>query len=244
MMISSDNERPGEPSTGDSVNEGSITELQAQIATLTARLSRYEFDLEEGPSQIEDGGCGLFTNSRIPSGSVVGEYIGTRTYRILIPATGRYVMWQRNETEEKKGEPQFLKQDTYVLWLVDDEEDSHPWQGHYPEIEMGIDGNVPGNMVRFANSDDEPNLEMFVTEDKRVMAISLREVEAGEELFWDYHPGREKDFSITPDHIETDLKRYITVTDKGWVRLTEAALEVPQKRGGKRRRRNRRHGRS
>ncbi len=224
------------PSPSKPTRTDRIKALQQQIQTLTERLAQYEFELEERPSVIAGAGSGLFTKTPIPSGRMVGEYTGVRAYRLLVPATGRYVMWHRN----KDGQPTFLKQDTYILWLVDDEEDSRPWQGHYPEIETGIDGNIPGNLVRYANSDDEPNLEMFVTEDKRVMAISLREIDAEEELFWDYHPGREKDFSINPDHIETDFKRYITVTEKGWVRLTEQALEVPPKRGGKKRRRKRR----
>ncbi len=224
------------PSPSKPTRTDRIKALQQQIQTLTERLAQYEFELEERPSAIAGAGSGLFTRTSIPSGRMVGEYTGVRAYRLLVPATGRYVMWHRNED----GQPTFLKQDTYILWLVDDEEDGRPWQGNYPEIETGIDGNIPGNLVRYANSDDEPNLEMFVTEDKRVMAISLREIDAEEELFWDYHPGREKDFSINPDHIETDFKRYITVTEKGWVRLTEQALVVPPKRGGKKRRRKRR----
>ena len=36
-----------------------------------------------------------------------------------------------------------------------------------------------------------------------------------------------------PDHIESDFKRYITVTDKGWVRLTEAAWSRPKREAAK-----------
>ncbi len=220
--------------------EDHLSLLQDQIAELKARLAHYEFELEEGTSAIEGAGTGLFTNSFIPSGCVVGEYSGTRSYRLLVPATGRYVMWQK----DAQGKPRFLTEDTYILWLVDEDEDDRPWMGDYPEVETGIDGGVSGNVMRYANSDDEPNLEMFVTEDKRVMAISVREIEADKELFWDYHPGRDKDFSVTPDHIETELQRFITVTDKGWVRLTEQALQIPQKRGGKKnkKRRKKRRG--
>ncbi|CAM3577253.1 SET domain-containing protein [Parendozoicomonas haliclonae] len=220
----------------ESAVEERLSQLQSQIAELKARLANYEFELAEGQSRLEGAGSGLFAKTFIPSGRVVGEYTGTESFRLLVPATGRYVMWQR----DAQGQPHFLDKDTYILWLVDDEEDDQPWMGDYPEIESGIDGSVSGNLMRYANSNDEPNLEMFVTENQRVVAISLRDIEPEEELFWDYHPGRDKDFSIIPDHIETDLERFIRVSDDGQVRLTDQALQIPQKRGGKKRKKKRR----
>ena len=217
--------------------EQKLASLQSENAELKARLANYEFHLQEKQSLIPGAGTGLYTRELIPAGRVVGEYTGIRSFRLLVPATGRYVMWQRNE----QGLPKFLNQDTYILWLVDEEEDDQPWQGEYPELEMGLDGAMAGNLMRYANSHDEPNLEMFVTEDQHVVALSLRVIEPGEELYWDYHPGREKDFEIHPDHIETDLEQFVTVDDKGWVRLTEQALQIPQRRGGKKKKKRRRN---
>ncbi len=209
-----------------------IVSLQSEIAELKARLANYEFQLDKGESQIKGAGTGLFTKNFIPAGRVVGEYTGMRSYRLLVPATGRYVMWQKDE----QGFPRFLNQDTYILWLVDEEDDDHPWQGDYPDLEVGIDGAYCSSFMRYANSNDDPNLEMFVTDDQHVIALSVRDIEPGEELFWDYHPGRDKDFSTHPDHIEPDLERYVVVNEEGWVKLTQEALHVQPKRG---RRRNR-----
>ncbi|MCL6270520.1 SET domain-containing protein-lysine N-methyltransferase [Sansalvadorimonas sp. 2012CJ34-2] len=219
--------------TEDSMTTEKIISLQSEIAELKARLANYEFHLESGESQLDEAGTGLFTKNFIPAGRVVGEYTGRKSYRLLVPATGRYVMWQ----EDEQGQPHFLNQDTYILWLVDEEEDDQPWQGDYPELETGIDGAHCTSVMRYANSNDDPNLEMFVTENLHVVAVSLREIEPGEELFWDYHPGRDKDFSVVPDHIETDLERFVTVNEEGWVRLTQEALVIRQQRGGKRNRR-------
>ncbi len=214
--------------------DNEIASLQREVSELKARLANYEFRLHEGESKIEGAGTGLFTRDFIPSGRVVGEYTGVKSFRLLVPATGRYVMWQRDE----QGLPHFLNQDTYILWLVDDDDDE-PWRGEYPDLEMGIDGRHSESPMRYANSADEPNLEMFVTDDQGVVAISLREVEPDSELFWDYHPGRDKDFGIVPDHIETDLEKYITVNDKGRVQLTDQALQIPTRRGGKKRKKKR-----
>ncbi len=217
-------------------DQDKIASLQSEVSELRARLANYEFHLEDGQSGIEGAGTGLFTHSFIPTGRVVGEYTGVKSYRLLVPATGRYIMWQKDD----QGMPHFLNQDTYILWLVDeDEDDDIPWCGEYPDLEMGIDGADNESPMRFANSNDDPNLEMFVTEDHHVMAISLRDIEPGEELFWDYHPGRDKDFAVNPDHIETDLEKFVTVDANGWVRLTEQALQIPQKRGGKKRKKHR-----
>ncbi|MTI13161.1 SET domain-containing protein-lysine N-methyltransferase [Sansalvadorimonas verongulae] len=212
-----------------------VASLQSEIAELRARLANYEFRLEEATSTIPGAGTGLFTRDFIPSGRVVGEYTGRKSFRLLVPSTGRYVMWQRDE----QGMPHFLNKDTYILWLVDEEEDDEPWRGEYPGLEMGIDGTHSDNCMRYANSNDDPNLEMFVTEDQHVVAVSLRDIEPNQELFWDYHPGRDKDFEIVPDHIETDLEKFIIVDDKGCVRLTEQALQIPQERGGKKRKKRR-----
>ena len=209
-----------------------IISLQSEIAELKARLANYEFQLEKGKSQIEGAGDGLFTRDFIPGGRVVGEYTGLKSYRLLVPVTGRYVMWQKDE----QGFPRFLNQDTYILWLVDEDEDDQPLTGDYPELEMGIDGAYCTSFMRYANSNDDPNMEMFVTDDQHVIALSVRDIEPGEELFWDYHPGRDKDFAVHPDHIETDLDRFVVVNEEGWVRLTQEALHIPPKRGGKRRR--------
>ncbi len=207
-----------------------LEQVTAENQQLQSRLKRYEFDLIEGASRIEGAGKGLFTRDFIPSGSVVGEYSGRRAFRIEIPATGRYVMWHKDES----GCPLFLDNDTYILWLVDEyefddeeEEDIEPdWENYTPVIEQGIDASDGGrSLLRLANSSDEPNLSMLVTHDRRVFAVAMEDILPGEELYWDYHPDRDKDFEVDPDHVEMDLDRYITVGRNGWIKLRRAAFE-------------------
>jgi SET domain-containing protein len=74
-------------------------------------------------------------------------------------------------------------------------------------IERGIDAaNGTSSLLSLVNSNDEPNISMVVTHDRRVFAVAMENILAGKELYWDYHPERDKDFEIDPDHIETDLE--------------------------------------
>ncbi|MCK5893287.1 MAG: SET domain-containing protein-lysine N-methyltransferase [Endozoicomonadaceae bacterium] len=209
-----------------------IEQLMAENQRLESRLKRYEFELSEGSSHIEGAGNGLFTRDFIPSGTIVAEYVGRRAFRIAIPATKRYVMWHR----DRSGYPLFLKSDTYILWLVDeehefdeeyDEDAEQDWKNYSPVIEYGIDAeDDEQSLLSLVNSNDEPNLSMIVTHDRRVFAVAMEDILIGEELSWDYHPDRDKDFDLDPDHIEQDVDRYIMVERNGWVTLRDEAFPL------------------
>jgi uncharacterized protein len=49
-----------------------------------------------------------------------------------------------------------------------------------------IDGGVGGNSSRWINHSCDPNCEAEETADKRVFIVALRDIRAGEELFFDY----------------------------------------------------------
>jgi SET domain-containing protein len=49
-----------------------------------------------------------------------------------------------------------------------------------------IDGGVGGNSSRWINHSCDPNCEAEETADKRVFIIALRDIAAGDELFFDY----------------------------------------------------------
>ncbi|MBS0252484.1 MAG: SET domain-containing protein-lysine N-methyltransferase [Proteobacteria bacterium] len=48
-----------------------------------------------------------------------------------------------------------------------------------------IDGNIPANTARFINHSCAPNCEIDICE-RRVYIFALRDIEPGEELFYDY----------------------------------------------------------
>lgn len=209
-----------------------LEQLMTENQQLESRLKRYEFELSTGKSRIEGAGKGLFTRDFIPSGSVVAEYAGRRAFRIAIPATKRHVMWHR----DKRGYPLFLESDTYILWLVDekyatdeehDEAIEQDWENYSPVIEYGIDAEGDEqSLLSLANSNDEPNLSMIVTHDRRVFAVAMEDILIGEELYWDYHPDRDKDFDLDPDYIEKDIDRYIMVERNGWITLRDEAFPL------------------
>ena len=49
-----------------------------------------------------------------------------------------------------------------------------------------IDGNVEGNDARLINHSCEPNVEAQIWEDKEIWFLATRDIQAGEELFYNY----------------------------------------------------------
>jgi len=206
--------------------EKKLLQIQAENRILKKKLSLYEFCFYAKESLIKGAGVGLFTSSKIPSGSIIGEYTGIKVWRMTIPKTKRYVVW----SIDKNNRPKFHLSDTYILWF-EDEEYSVDETGHYtdknncdenvsPIIEDGIDGSENTNSLLWrSNSSDTPNSTILVTHDRKAFAIAMEDISPEQEICWDYNPGTEKDFSVPPDAVENDYNRYITIDENGQVHL-------------------------
>jgi uncharacterized protein len=101
-------------------------------------------------------GLGAFATRRIPSGTRLIEYAGER----LTPqqADARY-------PDDESG-----RHHTYLFAIDDD---------------VVIDAAVNGNEARFINHSCDPNCDAVI-EDGRIWIETLRDVEPGEELAYDY----------------------------------------------------------
>jgi uncharacterized protein len=102
-------------------------------------------------------GLGAFAIRKIRRGSRVIEYLGERI--TVAEADARY-------------EGGATLTPHVLLFTVDDQ--------------TVIDGGVGGNEARYINHSCEPNCES-VTRGKRVWIYALRDIEAGEELTYDYN---------------------------------------------------------
>lgn len=116
-------------------------------------------------------GLGAFATRRIPKGARIIEYTGDR----ITPheADSRYA-------DGPSGLPLVL------LFTVDSR--------------TVIDAGVDGNEARYINHSCEPNCEA-VTERRRIWIYALRDIEAGEELSYDYNLTGE-------DDAESQLEQY------------------------------------
>jgi len=101
-------------------------------------------------------GLGAFSTRRIPSGTRLIEYVGER----ITPAEAdaRY--------PDQPGTPHHT-----CLFAIDDD--------------IVIDAAVDGNDARFINHSCDPNCDAVV-EDDRIWIETIRNVEPGEELAYDY----------------------------------------------------------
>jgi SET domain-containing protein len=102
-------------------------------------------------------GKGAFALERIPKGTRLIEYTGERVSHEVADA--------RYDEEEEKGNYHT------VLFAVDDK--------------TVIDANVDGNDARFFNHSCDPNCTSVIVR-KRVWLETLREIQPGEELVYDY----------------------------------------------------------
>jgi uncharacterized protein len=116
-------------------------------------------------------GRGVFALRRIPKGTRIIEYLGDRITHAQ--ADRRY--------------------DDH------DESDNHTFLF---SVDRGlvIDAEVGGNDARFINHSCGPNCESVI-ERRRVFIDSLRDIEPGEELSYDYQIGRERDDPPNVDEI-------------------------------------------
>jgi uncharacterized protein len=108
-------------------------------------------------------GMGAFALRRIPKGTRVVEYLGERVSHA--EADRRY------ETKDANDAHTFL-------FIVDSR--------------TVIDAGVDGNEARFLNHSCNPNCESVI-ENRRVFIESVRPIEPGEELTYDYQIQREED---------------------------------------------------
>ncbi|MCB1203503.1 MAG: SET domain-containing protein-lysine N-methyltransferase [Verrucomicrobiae bacterium] len=106
-------------------------------------------------------GRGLFAKRRIPQGTPVIEYVGEKIDKEESDRRG----WARIAYAKKTGDAA-----VYIFTLND---------------RFDIDGNVPWNAARLINHSCEPNCEAYIDEDA-IWIGSLRDIEKGEELFYNY----------------------------------------------------------
>jgi uncharacterized protein len=114
-------------------------------------------------------GLGVFATQRIPKGSRIIEYMGERVSHA--EADRRYEEKDANDSHT-------------FLFIVDSK--------------AVIDAGVDGNDARFFNHSCDPNCESTV-EKRRVYIESIRDIEPGEELTYDYQIQREDD---DPENID------------------------------------------
>ena len=101
-------------------------------------------------------GVGAFAVRHIPSGTRLVEYAGAR----ITP----------EEADERYPEVDGEEHITYLFAIDDD---------------IVIDASVDGNEARFINHSCDPNCDAVV-EDDRIWIETIRDVEPGEELAYDY----------------------------------------------------------
>lgn len=102
-------------------------------------------------------GKGMFALQRIPRGETIIEY------------KGELIDW-----------PEALRRHPH-----DPTQPNHTFYFSVGDTHV-IDGNVDGNAARWINHSCEPNCEADETADGRVFIKSLRVLQPGEELFFDY----------------------------------------------------------
>jgi uncharacterized protein len=108
-------------------------------------------------------GKGAFAKKRIPAGTMIIEYIGDVI---------------THEEADRRYDDESMERHHTFLFAVDDE--------------ICIDGVDEGNEAKYINHSCDPNCEPRV-EDKRVFIYALRDIEQGEELFYDYAYERDED---------------------------------------------------
>ena len=101
-------------------------------------------------------GLGAFATQRIPNGTRLIEYAGER----LTP----------KEADERYPDDESERHHTYLFAIDDD---------------VVIDAAVNGNDARFINHSCDPNCDALI-ENSRIWIETIRDVEPGEELAYDY----------------------------------------------------------
>ena len=106
-------------------------------------------------------GRGLFASKRIPQGTNIIEYLGERIAKEESNRRG----WARIAHAKKTGDA------AVYIFTLDDEYD--------------IDGDFPWNSARLINHSCTPSCEAYIENDS-IWIGALRDIEKGEELFYNY----------------------------------------------------------
>ncbi len=152
--------------------------------------------LEVRPSSIE--GRGAFAKKRIPKGTRLIEYLGERITHA--EADRRY---GRDNCDDDVGEAGHVYLFTVSTRTI-------------------IDGEVNGNDARFINHSCDPNCEAVVKKG-RVYIESIRTIEEGEELYYDYQ------LDIGEEVTEEDKQRYACLCGSPNCRGTMLDVPMPKK---------------
>ncbi len=107
-------------------------------------------------STIPGAGKGVFAATRIPKGERIVQYKGKLISK---------------ELSEKRAEKHRKKKEVWIFQLNE----------YYD-----IDGSRGGNEARFINHSHDPNCEPVNYDDEEVWIEAIRDIEKGEELFYDY----------------------------------------------------------
>lgn len=128
-----------------------------------AALTRGELWELQGSSIHQQG---MFARKAIAGGTRIIEYLGERVQKEI--SNERALAWEA--AARKKGEGM-----VYVFEL---------------DEAYDLDGNIPNNPAKYINHSCSENCEA-VNEDNRIFIYSLRDIEKGEELLFDYGYGLE-----------------------------------------------------
>lgn len=161
-------------------------------------------------------GRGLVATRDIPAGTRVIEYVGEKVTKVESERRGE----EQYERAEESGEGS-----VYIFTL---------------NKRYDIDGNVSWNAARLINHSCEPNCETDVIKG-RIWIISLREIAAGEELFYNY--GFDLDyFEHHPCLCGTDSCVGYIVAEEHWKKLKKEvkkrAKKEKKKKDGKKRKKS------
>jgi SET domain-containing protein len=108
-------------------------------------------------------GRGVFATAKIPAGTRIIEYVGEVITKREAEKRGQALLEQAVNTGGAA---------VYIFIL----------NGRYD-----LDGNFPWNDARLINHSCHPNCETEIDDELRIWVVAMRDIDAGEELFFDYN---------------------------------------------------------
>ncbi len=160
-------------------------------------------------------GRGLYARTLIEKDTWIVEYVGEKVDK---EESDR----RSNELLEKSKESGGAR---VYMFILDDQWD--------------VDGNVEHNDARLVNHSCDPNVEAQIWDDKEIWFVALRDIQPGEELFynygfeldtWDEHPcccGSDRCMGfIVAEEYWPQLKRKIAAK-RAWVTRRSKPTEAP-----------------